>query len=427
MNSKTLIDQLNILGRICLIGPNASGKTYTLDKAYNFEDIRNKALFFDALGIFRSDISKNRIQIQGNFYVYENEKSRGSSSGELQIERYAITDASGEIISELRRLSMKLKSYKASSGISKLKNIISELLSHNLNNVRYFFFDEPENHLDDENLKGLVEIFNLIEANGIRIAIATHSTRILELLKIKTDEIYLMQSNGAMINYTYDEIESIFIKTACKLEDDIFKCSPGSDKKTMKSKINIRGVVLRQFLSNILNSQEFYRALFYRSVFIAEGMTEKLIMGNMPTEYLQFRNFFFAGGKIFIPFFIELFLLYKVKVLAMYDSDYDENVSLQDQKDSYRLSAFLEYCYSENEFVTLIASTKKDLETDYRIDESTLDAFRIDAGNISKNSIKNSHFKPYIALYVFERNSLYGVLMNKIQARESSVVNFDFV
>lgn len=417
------------LDRTYFVGANGSGKTYHLKKIYN--QIEDNALFFDEKGRYLSNKTKANVEIQDERYIFLNEKERGKKELTLN-ETEKMNKKSINIVSKINNIKTKLILQKKSAGIDKINGILNQLLSKNLNNIENIIFDEPENFLDETNLKYLVDIFSIFKENNIKVFISTHSSRFLELSAAKVNEIFVLSfsfESGSltrrMVNNSLPDIKKLYTQTRQELEE---KTMPKGELATTKTKnmfakicLSEEGEVLDLYLRTLIEDNEFYKILFYKKIILVEGLTEKLILSKVPDSHLEYMNFYFSSGKIHIPFLIELFKMFGLNVIVMFDSDLEEKVTL-----AKNITDFLKSKYETDEWVTLIPSTERDLEADYNI-ELIIDEFSSESG-LSRTKIKNvGYFKPYKALYAFEKDpTKYDVLVGLLNPMKKQEESYQF-
>lgn len=384
--------------RFFYIGANSTGKTRELKKVQS--ELINESIFFDENGLVNSVNFVPNVEIIDDSYLYIDESRRGTDES---IKTDKINPEILPILNKIKSLNISLKMIKNSPGINKLLIITDELLSKNLNNIRAIILDEPESLLDDENLKILISLMELFRTHGIKLIYATHSSRFLELNRAELDEIIVLKKSNRdyqsynttvkKVNEIYYEISDEIINSSC-----IFRTSRNDN--IMKAKLQLFENSLVVFLESILYSHEFYRCLFYSDVILAEGLTEKLLVSSMPSEKIKNKNFYFTNGKVYIPFFINLFSEFGLDIRVIFDSD--QNIE-GNTTSSSELTLYIKEKYVEQKNVELIMTLKRDLEADYGINEDAVKNFKGNS-NISNRSLKDNYFKPYIALHKFLEN-----------------------
>ena len=305
------------LHRFAFVGPNGSGKSYMLRQIY--ENIEN-AILIDEEG-FTKATDKRLVAIFENQFIYDEKYNRGKSDYKQEVEQ--INSDSLKIIKVLKILENKLPSKNKSAGINKIGNILKNLLSRNINSVNYFFFDEPDNYLDDEHIKFLKCIFDVLLNNNKTVCFVTHSSRLLEILNIDIDDIYIFQNwaDNIITNVSTEQLKQVYIECCEEVSKIKYFSNCEKKEKFFYSKYN---KLLEVNLYNIIHSHEFYRSLFFNDVVIAEGLTEKLVFNESNNFAVYAKNFYFCKGKSRYPLMLKIFSLLNKNVILIYDEDNDK-------------------------------------------------------------------------------------------------------
>ena len=133
-----------------IVGPNTSGKSYYMNNNL-YNEFSDNVLILDEEGRFRTKENMSKVKIVGNEYIYDNELSRGISNKEYNTEK--IEKNTLNMLQEMEKFKDRFNLKTMSLGSKKILNILNAFLSYNLNHISCYLFDEPENSLDDENLK----------------------------------------------------------------------------------------------------------------------------------------------------------------------------------------------------------------------------------------------------------------------------------
>ncbi len=380
----------------CLVGPNTTGKSYILNMAFN--QLNNKTLFIDEEGNVKTKDNRNKIKIINELYVYSDERKKGNRNKEEE-EVEKINSYSLKIIQTIRKYLAKINTKNKSLGSTKLYNILNTLLSYNLNNIEYILIDEPENFLDDENLKIINIVFECLKNNNKSIILVTHSPRLLELMRIKIDDIYyLKQMFGDINNIKIDEIRQIYMDNGISLLN--------FDKSITISEVDKYDFIgispmMDIYLDNLLYSYDFYRTLFYSGVIILEGHTEKLIINELK-DYINYsNNYFIANGKNRIPFLIKLFSLLNLNITCFIDTDKNEGEEIN--KLPQLLTNYIGNLKMEKIEINCV---QKDMENYLNIDNETIIKVLSCKDEVSKNFINDfiKKYKTYICYYSLKNN-----------------------
>lgn len=319
MNSIELNEKIAKSGSdiFCLVGKNATGKTYFLTSIFN--TLKNTTLFIDENNIARTNIKMGKVSISGTKYIYDDSEKRGTD-GSYLTETSLISNETLIFIEKLKQWQKLLDTAYKSLGSRKLLNIISSFLTYNLDNIDFFLFDEPEASLDDENIKILVAIFKELMSIGKKIVFVSHSPRFLELLNLRIDDIYIFSSIfGDIKNVNYGQVMSLYLETCDEINPIIDSLGLKLDRDIVVYKKD--SYLIKIIIDDFLSSIYFYRTLFYKDIFLIEGESEEYLVKQLYSEEFMTYNFYATHGKYFMPFFIKFFSLIVEKVYCFYDTD----------------------------------------------------------------------------------------------------------
>jgi len=273
-----------------------------------------------------------------------------------------------------------------------LKNIISILTSINLNYIDTLYVDEPENYLDDKIIKLLSTLFQIIINNNKKIVFVTHSARLLEIMKIKIDDIFMIPKLfNDFINITYQEVDAQIEKISNEISNFTWTHQM---KDVDKLQINMPNEFKKIFLDKLLKSQEFYRTLFYNEVVLMEGLTEKQILEESPQLITYSENAVFCGGKFSAPIYIAIYKLYKKRIVCFFDSDNNAVGKPCNCINEYILSLNEDYDNISYYFLEDCIESTLDINT-----EQIIDAImeKECSKNFRADFIKK--YKPYLSLF----------------------------
>lgn len=377
----------------CLVGPNTTGKTYLLNKT--FDSIEGKSLFIDEDGDVISKNLKRTSEFANNQFIYFDESQRGKDNQNFETE--CATKNSLKIRNYILNLKNKIPTKYKSLGSKKLLNILDYLLSYNLNNVDYIFFDEPENSLDDENLKNIKMIFDVLQDNSKHIIMVTHSPRLLELMSISIDDIYI--KTGLFKEIRHIKKKDLLEKLKQYGEDvsklNSFNQLPRQKRLFFENNNELSNL----YLNTLLTSFEFYKTLFYSSVIIVEGQTELFITKYLSNNIPVTNNYFVANGKFRIGFLIDLFTMTANQVTCFIDSDIKDEG--QASISAY-LTNYIENKQTNNKKLKVI-SIPYDVERFLEINKVEIVRSIIN-GNPSESLVEKFYkeYKAYCAIYAIE-------------------------
>lgn len=389
IDQNLLIDEITQTNSLIygIVGVNGCGKTYFLNKLLGKTDIR--ALFINEEGLSKSNVEKNKVTAIDNMYYYRDDSTRGSVSKlpEQEIQN----EFTIKILTYINKLKASTKTKNTSKGIIKFNSILDTLTSYNLNNIDYIIFDEPENFLDDINLLNSAKIIKLLLENNKKVIFATHSSRFLEILNINIEQIVLLDKKDRKFIITnLTDICDLYKKVS----DEILSfCNKKYEENIdIHLKLFMPEEIFETYIKDLMNTQEWYRSLFYEDVFLAEGHTEQLIFAKVSDKSYVAKNLFITHGKALAPFLIKLFTLFNKNIYCMIDSDRKEN----NRNYTVGITDYLEQEKRNNKNLTLIINSP-DIESEFPIDENLLAKFQNDVqGKRKVEKLKRGFFKPYI-------------------------------
>lgn len=385
----------NDCNKYCIVGPNNTGKTYLLKRIYN--DLNNKVLYISEEGFSHTKDEKNKVSIVNGHYVYIDDKNRGNNS-EPMVEK--LLESSSNIVKFASSLRVKIKYTLLSLGSMKMNNILSVFTEYNLNNLDYILIDEPENSLDDNGIKVISKLIMNLTENGKKVVFVTHSPRLLDVLSVCIDDIYIQPAMLAdLINLRLEDVYNIYEETA-KIMNSIKSSTPKNEveKLAYSAKECFRNV----YINVILHSEEFYRVLFYRSVIILEGFSEKLSLKVVRDKVDDCHNTFYSNGKYMAMFLMVLFSKLCSNVICIIDSDepIDEN-GKKNTFESVLTNKLKEVASNRN---ISIKDIPHDLERYLEIDNNVI--IELFEGSVPTNRLKDvrKKYKPYICYYALQND-----------------------
>lgn len=195
-------------------------------------------------------------------------------------------------------------------------------LEYNFNNIKYVFFDEPENFLDEEYLKVVGNLINKLIEKRFIVRIATHNARLLKILDINIENIVLMNYR-TIISVSQNEIIDLY-RVAAKEINEIKDRNKMDEDGGIKYKLSLADhlPVLESFIEQNIKSEEFYRCLFCSQIIIVEGDSDVIALKAIKNEFDLSVGIFSSNGKAFIPFFCKLYLKLGKKVVVVIDDDH---------------------------------------------------------------------------------------------------------
>lgn len=381
---------------LVLVGPNGAGKSYELNRA--LRDTENGIMITeDGMPQFSKVMSKVYIDGASRTYFYSNEERRGTD-GNYE-ETADISENVEPIITYCKNVVNHLNQIiNKSKGQEKLHNMMSIFLDYNFNNIKYVYFDEPENFLDEEYLKVVANLINELRKNGFVVRIATHNARLLKLLDVSIEDIVLINSRNTFI-ISRNEIIDLY-KLAAKEINDIKDSEKMDEDSGIKYKLSLVDhlPVLESFIEQNIKSEEFYRCLFCNQIIIVEGDSDVIALKAIRDEFDMSAGIFSSNGKAFIPFFAKLFLELRKKVIVVIDDDSNLKNNGGNLSAPVALTMVLQKYY--NDGLIKLVLHDPDLEKFYGINLTEI----ADEIKMSRNvRNKNKGWLKYIASFMFFR------------------------
>lgn len=377
--------------KCCIVGPNNSGKTYILKKI--FKDLNNRVLYISEEGLSHTKDEKNKVSITNEYYVYTDEKERGNNSEPILDK---LLDSSSNIVKFATSLLSKINHKYLSLGSKKMNNILSVFIEYNLNNLDYILLDEPENSLDDNGIKIVSKLISKLIENGKKVVFVTHSPRLLDVLSVCIDDIYIQPAMlEDLINIRLEDVYNIYEQTA-----EIMNCIKASTSKdeVEKQAYSAKECFRNVYIDVITHSEEFYRVLFYRSVIILEGFSEKLSLKVVRDKVNDSQNTFYSNGKYMVMFLMILFSKLCSNVICIIDSDEPIDENVDKNKFEFALTKELKKVARNYENIS-IKDIPHDLEKHLEVNDNVIkDLFE---GTLPTNRLKDAKkkYKPYLCYY----------------------------
>ena len=391
MNTSELLDVIKTSADrhlFAIVGPNTVGKSYSL--SFLHSQSNGESLLIDEEGAYKCNIARSKIKRVDNKYLYVDESSKGKEGTEG--EHIEIEPSSSQIISVAEDCKRQLNVKFLSSGSKKLNNILDIILSLNLNNIRIFYFDEPENFLDDQSIKVIQRLFDALVKNNKTVAFVTHSPRLLEVLRIDIGSIYMLpKMYGDFINLTFEEIKNMYRTTGTEISKIKLSTQVGYGDILEYSKPE---KVEHLFLKRLLSSQEFYRALFYNEIFLLEGLTERCVLEESPKLIQHTQNVFYCNGKYQAPFLIKLFVALQKHVIGVFDRDDGKEGKLP-----YEINSYLNQMVTTSNNLLSLKFIPYDLESFLGIDDNLYREILGDDYSANKRDQLAKQYKAYISLF----------------------------
>lgn len=356
-----------------LIGNNGSGKTYQLNKIYESNPTKN--LIISEEGELRTQVVKNKVIVdikKKSYIIPSSDLNRGTGYRDVVDKLEEIDDRVLGIIKfcsdELEKLNNIISKSKGQEKIKKLMDILYSTL---LNPIEMIMFDEPENFLDESYLNIISKLVRTISSAGIKVVIGTHSPLLCELCNVDIEDILMLTLDfeDGSPKYNQTHLTKILIKDSCTQIADKIEEIRKLNNYDMDYDVHLKlelckhDHIFEKYLNYVLKTEEFYRALFYKTIYVVEGHTERAIVLNSRKNVPSNAFFYSSDGKSFIPMFAWVFAFYKKDIKILIDSDR----IIKGKSETFRLQvAITEYLLSTYHNGTKVFET--DLEKQFEID-----------------------------------------------------------
>lgn len=198
----------------------------------------------------------------------------------------------------------------------------SETTNRKVSKSRYFIFEEPELYLHPQAQRTLFDSFVDLSNTGSQVILCTHSSNLINIDKYKS--IYIVRKENEQAGSKI---------TQC--EDELFD---GNEKENWN-------------LSYWINPDRG-ELFFAEKVILVEGPTEKTIIPALAKQLNVFRHDYTiidCGSKDSIPLYLKLLNKFKIKYIAVYDQDHQNNKN-QDAKNTATISTNKILNLIENKF-----------------------------------------------------------------------------
>ncbi|WP_214770517.1 TOPRIM nucleotidyl transferase/hydrolase domain-containing protein [Exiguobacterium sp. s133] len=314
------------------VGSNGAGKTFTLRQ---FFEENNHSVFINEEGHPSFKITKPnvRIDFESGIYYFQDESRRGEQPEESQQER--ISSAFLPLLKEISILKRKLSLITLKSkGQEKFSNLLNIFTEYNFNNIKCICLDEPENFLDEDYIKEVSRIIVMLSKIGLKVKVATHSTRILIECNATMNKIFIVNRSGHhYINF--EGIREMMRETTTNIRS--FESRDFTIGAYMLNKLNAyqNEEYLRVLVSQLIESEEFFRCLFNKTIVLVEGASEIIALNTIKNRFPTSTQVFTAHGKVYMPFFVKLLNYLGKNVIVVIDTDQDARHSLPRAITSY--------------------------------------------------------------------------------------------
>lgn len=378
-----------------LVGMNGSGKTYALNQALREQEHQAFLITEDGMPLIPRHMNPISIDWGGMTYSYLDEGSRGELGRVTEEED--ILENIHPVINYCNEIMRKLDFFNTKSkGQEKLYNMMSIFNSYNLNSIKVIYFDEPENFLDEEFLKVIAEFFSVLVDNDFTVRVATHNSRLLNILKVKLEDIIFFNNHSQFI-ISEEEVKELYQMTSNDIEAIRLEKNIQQDA-SIQYKLDLlnHAYTFESFLEQNLKNEEFYRCLFNKKIILVEGISDITALSSLKNELENSIEIFNPNGKSFIPFFVKLFLKLKKELIVIIDEDNPVSDESGTIKHPVAITHYLEGL-KDNGDINLVVHSP-DLEGFYNIELDTVGAM---LGMSSTLIRRNKGWLKTLAAYIF--------------------------
>ena len=377
-----------------LIGPNGSGKTYNLKK---YQDLtEGNSIYISEDGNLDVKMIRNDAvtKLENKEYlIYPPSRYYGVA---IERQEVIVSKIDSRLLELIKYCKKELDFYNSikskSRGQEKAFNIFNIIYKTYMNPIKYIFFDEPENYLDDLGLRKISILLSHLKKAKIKLVISTHSYSLCSLLNVSIDNIVFINKTfdfkksyykSSMVKLTLNNVRKLYEEATIEFEKFI------EDKKLdidggIRSKMHFyeQRELLDLYLNDVLKSEQFYRALFYQKIILVEGPSESRIIRKLNIEELHDNYFYITYGKSFMIFFAKLFTKIGKNILIISDSDKKLKKNADKYNTAYGITMYMQRHYSK-----ALKLFDVDLESHFKIDKSYFD----------KKGLSSNEMKVYAA------------------------------
>jgi len=207
---------------------------------------------------------------------------------------------------------------KKKMGSGQRMHLLLELV--NKSSKQYLFIDEPEKYSHPSMLNKTANLLNVLSLTK-DIYIATHSPKLLSMLDLDLDNIYILNDT------TYNEKNLDFVGSIGLFNghSTLLSTNPGFDKSA--SYFNL--VSLKDNIKR-LHYRDFMEALFAKTVYLVEGVNDELFIKKMLLEngkYFGDYYIFPVYGKHHMMIFANILSCLSISVKLFFDEDNSNSIN----------------------------------------------------------------------------------------------------
>lgn len=211
-------------------------------------------------------------------------------------------------------VSINQKDVKDKMGSGQRMGLLLKLASNS--SCNHIFLDEPEKYSHPSMLHSTAEAINDLVYKGKSVYIATHSPKLISMLRVDYSDIRVINDN------THVEKDLPFddaVKSASRLL--AVGSMPASSQRYYSSGSSLKNCIQRR------HNRQFIEAIFAKRIYLCEGANDELLINAALQEYGGYYDDYAilkVWGKLNIPVFAQLFSLLGIEVCVLYDKDFEK-------------------------------------------------------------------------------------------------------
>lgn len=178
----------------------------------------------------------------------------------------------------------------------------------------YIFLDEPEKYSHPSLLNGTAKVINSLVAVGKTLFIATHSPKLVSMLKLDYRNILIINDSS----HDPKTIDFDSVIAAAKKEVRGLGSLPTKVKRYYVSGTSLRKCLERR------HNRAFIESLFSKHVYLCEGANDELFIAAALRQFGGYYDDYCVmkvWGKLNLPVFIQLYKSLNIPISVLFDID----------------------------------------------------------------------------------------------------------